>query len=131
MILMIALRCVIFMNVRRTLPLSEAGVPPVPLGQDGVRTQGRKGAVLEDGDAVRPLRRRAAVSDKNRRFALAGVKEPVEDLRLRMCIYGGEAVIQQKHGGLPDESPGEGRALALAPRQGQAPLPHPCVEAFG
>ena len=76
--------------------------------------QGREDAVLEHGDAVRALGRSAAVGDKNGRLAAARPKEPIEDLRLRVRIHGGEAVVEEEHGGFPDEPPGKGRPLALA-----------------
>lgn len=87
--------------------------------------------LIEDDDLVRMAHRADAVSDDERRQALAGAAQIRQDRGLGDDVHGADAVVQNKDRRVLDEPAGQTGALALAAGQGESPLAQLRAELVG
>ena len=72
-----------------------------------------------------------ALGDNNPAALALGLAQLPQNLRGGLHIHTGQGVIQQQHFRVPHQRAGNGCALALAAREGRAPLAHNTVQPLG
>ena len=96
---------------------------PGPGQQPPVGARGPYGAVLpQEDDGVAGLQHQGGLGDDHRGASAAGPAEASGDPGLRVGVQGAGGLHQDEGGGLGQEGPRQGHALALAPRERPALL---------
>src|ERR1700720_1042477 len=79
-------------------------------------------AVAEDDDLVGVLHGGGAVRNQNRGSAVHHAAEAGEDALFSLCIDAGKGVVEDEDARVADDGAGDGGALLLSAREGDAAL---------